>query len=86
MEPRDIENPIAEKDFRHQLKQDKMINYIVTLTYSFSAGRDFTAVMLLSASSEEEAIEFAQQQLLEKAKGARVNHSIGFEVGNSLTN
>tara|TARA_R110000772_G_scaffold145504_1_gene255447 strand:- start:9352 stop:9546 length:195 start_codon:yes stop_codon:yes gene_type:complete len=49
MEPRDIENPIAEADFRHQLREEKRVLDLSNVSKSevfehygkpFTSGRD----------------------------------------------
>lgn len=52
--------------------------YIITLIYSFGVGRDLTATFLRVAKNEDDAIELAKKQLLEKYGYITISHAIAF--------
>lgn len=57
-----------------------MKKYIVTLTYSFSVGRDTVAAIPVRAKDEYNAIEDAIKKLTQKAgKGWSINNKTVYE-------
>lgn len=57
-------------------------DYIVTFTYSFSAGREFTAVQIVKYCKDEMEAEIsACRRLKEKVgMGARIIHQVIFPI------
>lgn len=55
-----------------------MARYIVTLTYSWMNGKDFTVSLFAFGNDEKEAIEYAKKQLRERVGNCAITHSIAF--------
>ncbi len=55
-----------------------MKKYLVTITYTFTGGRDFTATIPIRAKSEPEAIVAAVKELERKEGNVISTHKVAF--------